>query len=48
VVTWKEGLASFLCVLREVHVERDTSRVHADVVQRDFFALAHVSSSRPK
>jgi hypothetical protein len=36
-VVWEARLVAFACVLREVCVEPDASRVHADAVQRDFF-----------
>jgi hypothetical protein len=37
-----------LFALREVRAERDACRVRAAVIQRDFFAEAHTSSSRCK
>jgi hypothetical protein len=48
VVAWEEGLATFARMLGEVRVERDTCHVHANDVQRDFFAQARASSSRSK
>jgi hypothetical protein len=38
VVTWEEGLVAFSSTLGEVHMERYTCHVRADVVQWNFFA----------
>jgi hypothetical protein len=48
VVVREEGLAAFALMLGEVRLEHVACRVHADDVQRGFFAQACASSSRSK
>jgi hypothetical protein len=48
VVTWEEGLVVFMRALWELHAGHDTSRVHADAIQWDFFAQVCTSISRSK
>jgi hypothetical protein len=38
IATWDEGLVAFARVLGKARTKCDTSHVHADTVQWDFFA----------
>jgi hypothetical protein len=47
-ITWEEGLASFVRVLREVTVECDASHAHTDAIRRDFSTQLCTSSSQSR
>jgi hypothetical protein len=48
VVVWEEGSTAFARTLGDMRTKCDACRVHADAIQRDFFAQVHAFNSRSK